>query len=129
MENDRVSPAKLDAYQLVSYELSLCWAECTSGRFILNYARNLLQQAPESADFAISLAALFCAEAVTAVTARLRARPAEFGLADADINTVTTGSGAADFLATHLAADSIAAIGEQVLVEFFSCQFDLSWLQ
>jgi (2S)-methylsuccinyl-CoA dehydrogenase len=115
VENDRVSPAKLDAYQLVSYELSLCWAEYTSGRFVVDYARKLLQQAPESADFAVRLAALFCAEAVTAITGRLRARPADFELSDADISPVTTEGGAADFLATHLAAESIAAIGEQVL--------------
>ena len=42
VENDRVSPARLDAYQLVCYELSLCWAECTSGRFVVDYASRLL---------------------------------------------------------------------------------------
>lgn len=115
IEGDRVSPAKLDAHQLVCYELSLCWAECTSARFVLDYASRLLQQSPNSADFAIRLAALFCAEAVTSSTARLRARPADFSLNDTQVSAVTSSDEAAAFLATHLAADSIAAIGEIVL--------------
>jgi (2S)-methylsuccinyl-CoA dehydrogenase len=114
LEGDRVSPSKLDAYQLISYELSLCWAECSSARFLLDYARRLQQESPGAADFGGRLAALFCAEAVTGTLGRLRTRPADFGLGEADIAAVTAGEGAA-FLATHLAADSIAAIGEQVL--------------
>ena len=80
LEGERVSPAKLDNYQLVSYEISLCWAECTSARFLLDYARRLQSEAPGAAGFASRLAALFCAEAVTTTTGRLRARPVDFGL-------------------------------------------------
>ena len=115
LEGERVSPAKLDNYQLVSYEVSLCWAECTSARFLLDYARRLQAEAPGAAGFAGRLATLFCAEAVTATTGRLRARPADFGLIEADINAVSGSDAAAGFLATHLAADNIAAIGEEVL--------------
>ena len=38
LEGDRVSPAKLDDHQLISYELSLSWAECTAARFLLEHA-------------------------------------------------------------------------------------------
>ena len=115
LEGERVSPAKLDNYQLVSYEVSLCWAECTSARFLLDYARRLQSEAPGAAGFAGRLAALFCAEAVTTTTGRLRARPADFGLSEADVKAVSGTDAAAGFLATHLAADNIAAIGEEVL--------------
>ncbi len=115
LEGDRVSPARLDAYQLVSYELSLCWAECTSARFLLDHAANLQAQAPGSAGFATRLAAFFCAEAITTITGRLRARPRDFGLTDADISAVTGTEDAAEFLAIQQSAASIAAIGEEVL--------------
>jgi len=115
LEGDRVSPAKLDGYQLVSYELSLCWAECSAASFLLAHARRIEQEMPDIAGFTTRLAALFCAEAVTNAAARLRARPADFGLTDADISAVTSGDVAAPFLAAHLAAENIAGIGQEVL--------------
>jgi (2S)-methylsuccinyl-CoA dehydrogenase len=115
MEGDRVSPAKLDAYQLVSYELSLCWAECSAASFLLAHASRLEQEMPDAAGFTTRLATLFCAEAVTNSAARFRARPADFGLSEADISAVTSGDSAAAFLAAQLAAGNIAGIGQQVL--------------
>ena len=110
----RVSPAKLDDYQLISYELSLCWSECTSAGFLLAHARRLLDSTPQEDTFPIRLANLFCAEAVNTTLARLRARPADYGLADDEIAQVNSGDTAV-FLAEQLAAGSIAAIGQEVL--------------
>jgi len=115
LEGDRVSPAKLDGYQLVSYELSLCWAECSAASFLLAHARRLQEEMPDTAGFTTRLATLFCAEAVTNSAARLRARPADFGLSEADISAVTSGDNAAAFLAAQLAAGNIAGIGQEVL--------------
>ena len=114
LDGDRVSPAKLDNYQLVSYELSLCWAECTSADFVLQHARKLLDEDPGAAGFAGRLAALFCAEAVTSSVGRLRARPADFGLEEEAIAAAVAGENAT-FLAGQLAADSIAKLGDEVL--------------
>jgi (2S)-methylsuccinyl-CoA dehydrogenase len=114
LEGDRVSPARLDEYQLISYDLSLCWAECTSADFLLQHARRLLDEAPGAADFAGRLAGLFCAEAVTSALGRLRARPADYGLEETDIAAATAGD-MGRFLASQLAAESIAAIGDRVL--------------
>jgi (2S)-methylsuccinyl-CoA dehydrogenase len=114
LDGDRVSPAKLDNYQLVSYELSLCWAECTSADFVLQHARKLLDEDPGAAGFAGRLAALFCAEAVTSSVGRLRARPADFGLEEEAIAAALAGENAT-FLAGQLAADSIAKLGDEVL--------------
>ncbi|MDH3992136.1 MAG: acyl-CoA dehydrogenase family protein [Gammaproteobacteria bacterium] len=114
LDGDRVSPAKLDDYQLVSYELSLCWAECTAASFLLCHARRLLDEAPDADGFTTSLACLFCAETIASSTARLRARPADFGLSEAEISAATDSAGAS-FMATQLAADNLAAIGANVL--------------
>jgi (2S)-methylsuccinyl-CoA dehydrogenase len=114
-DGERASPAKLDDYQLVSYELSLCWAECTAAKFLLGHARRLLASDPGTDGFTTRLATLFCAEAVTTSAARLRARPADFGFSDTQITTALSADGAAAFLAEQLAAGSIAAIGQEVL--------------
>lgn len=115
LEGDRVSPAKLDGYQLVSYELSLCWAECSAASFLLAHAGRLEEEMPSAAGFTTRLATLFCAEAVTNCAARLRARPADFGLSEADISAVTSADDAAAFLAAQLSAENIAGIGQEVL--------------
>jgi (2S)-methylsuccinyl-CoA dehydrogenase len=115
LDGDRVSPARLDDYQLVSYELAMSWAECSAARFLLDYAQRLQADAPGAADFGGRLAAFFCAEAVTSTTGRLRARPAEYELTDADISAVTGGDAASSFLAGQMAAANIAAIGDEVL--------------
>jgi (2S)-methylsuccinyl-CoA dehydrogenase len=113
----RVSPAKLDDYQLISYELSLCWSECTSAGFLLAHARRLVDSTPQEDTFPIRLANLFCAEAVTTTLARLRARPADYGLDDAEIAQVNSGDTAV-FLAEQLAArfsdDVVAPLAEEV---------------
>jgi (2S)-methylsuccinyl-CoA dehydrogenase len=109
LDNGKVSTAKLDDYQLISYELSLCWAECCAARFMLDHSRHC-----EDA-FTTRLCALFCAEAVTASCARLRARQADFALKDADIAAVLDADGTASFLSGQLSAANIAAIGEAVV--------------
>ena len=105
----KLSNARLDEYQLVSYELSLCWAECCAARFMLDHAVACQDE------FTSRLCALFCAEAVTATGARLRARSADFELADGDIAAVLDGEVARHFLPAQLAAANIAAIGAEVM--------------
>jgi (2S)-methylsuccinyl-CoA dehydrogenase len=105
----KLSNARLDEYQLVSYELSLCWAECCAARFMLEHASACQDE------FTSRLCALFCAEAVTATCARLRARSADFELTDGDIAAVLDGEIAQHFLPGQLAAANIAAIGEDVM--------------
>ncbi|MFN2165583.1 MAG: acyl-CoA dehydrogenase family protein [Anaerolineae bacterium] len=109
VEDGRLSNARLDEYQLVSYELSLCWAECCAAGFMLDHASSCQD------DFTSRLCALFCAEAVTASCGRLRARPADFGLADADVAAVFNSGPAEAFLAGQLSAANIAAIGQIVV--------------
>jgi len=111
----RVSTAKLDDYQLISFDLSLSWAECTAAGSLLNYAHRCATELPGSADFAARLANLFCAEAVHACSARLRARPADYGLSDAQLAGVLSDTDSAEFMSEHMSAANIAAIGQLVL--------------
>jgi len=108
-EDGRLSAARLDEHQLVSYELSLCWAECCAAQFMLDHAR----RADDT--FTDRLAALFCAEAVSGSCNRLRARPLDFGLSDEQIADVCGSPAMGAFLAEQLSAKNIEAIGEQVL--------------
>ena len=108
-EDGRLSNARLDEHQLVSYELSLCWAECCAAQFMLDHA----QQAGDA--FSNRLAALFCAEAVTSSCNRLRTRPLDFGLSEEQLATVCGAPAMSAFLADQLSAKNIEAIGEQVL--------------
>ncbi|GAB5449764.1 MAG: acyl-CoA dehydrogenase family protein [Halioglobus sp.] len=110
-EGDRISPAKLDKYQLASYELAVSWAECTAARFSLSHAERL-RDAGSDAAFAADLAALFTAEAVTNTASRLRTRPADFGLEESTLTALT--QNAAGFLAKQLAAQNLERIGEEV---------------
>ncbi len=107
-EGGKLSTARLDEYQLVSYELALCWAECCAARFMLDHAK----QAQD--DFTTRLAGLFCAEVANASCARLWARVTDFGLASADLAAVLTEPASAAFLAGQVSADNIAAIGADV---------------
>ena len=107
LDSGKLSNARLDDYQLVSYELSLCWAECCAARFMLDHSRACADA------FTSRLCALFCAEAVTTSCARLRTRLADFELADADVAAVLNDHAA--FLTSQLSAANIAAIGEDVV--------------
>jgi (2S)-methylsuccinyl-CoA dehydrogenase len=108
-EGGRLSNPKLDAHQLASYELSLCWAECCAARFMIDHA------ASANDPYTDRLASLFCAEVVTASCARLRARPAEFDLTDATVSAMLGEPGTAAFLAAQLSSANLDAIGAQVL--------------
>ncbi len=116
LDGDRVSPEKLDQHQLVSYELALCSSESAAAQFMLDYARELhatAGDAPGSVRFEDRLAALFCAEAVNSIGARLRARPTDFGLDEATITAALGETAIVNFLAQQLNASNIATVGQQ----------------
>ncbi len=114
-EGARVAPARLDEHQLASYDLSLCWSECTAARFLLAHAKRLATKSSAANIFTTRLAFLFCAEAINNTLHCLRTRPADFGLAHAQISAIDSNPAAADFLSQQLAAQNIAAIGQAVL--------------
>lgn len=111
LDGERVSPARLDEYQLISYDLSISWAECTAAEFLLRHAHKLAEQGARKNALTIQLATLFCADAIQNTLNRFRARVADYGLTDAQLNDISQ----SDFLATQQAAKNISAIGQQVL--------------
>ena len=112
-EDGKVSASALDSHQLISYDLSLSWAECTAARFSLQHARRLEESARD--DLVTELAALFTAESVNNTLARLRARPADYGLSRQDIDAVSDSPAAASFLGRNLTAEHLGALGDAVL--------------
>ncbi len=114
-EAGRVVPARLDEHQMASYELSVSWSECTAAKFLIEHAHRLTTGSSASNTFTTQLATLFCAEAVTNTLNRLRTRPHDFGVSLGSINAIAAQPGAAEFLEQQLAAQNIAAIGQQVL--------------
>ena len=110
-EGERVSPAKLDNYQLISYDLSLSWAEITAAEFLLRHAQKLSNIDPRANALTISLANLFCAEAVQNTLNRFRARLPDYGLTEAQLAEISQ----SPFLAEQQAAQHIASLGQQVL--------------
>jgi len=112
MDGERVSPAKLDEHQLASYDLSLSWSECTAARFLTAHAVQLAEHSVSANTVTIQLSNLFCAEAITNTLNRLRARPADYGMTQADI---VIDAIAEEFLSKQLAAHNIAAIGQAIL--------------
>lgn len=115
MEGERIVPASLDEHQLASYDLSLCWSECTAARFLLAHATRLATESSAANAYTTRLATFFCAEAITNTLHRLRTRPADFGLSRQEVNSIDADSAAANFLSQQLAASNVAAMGQAVL--------------
>lgn len=107
----RVSPAKLDSYQLISYDLSISWAECTSAEFLLRHANKLAQEDAKKNSLTIRLATLFCAEAIQNTLNRLRARVADYGIDPAPLDEISQSK----FLGSQQAAANISELGQQIL--------------
>jgi len=109
--NGQVVPDLLDEHQLACYEISLCVAEITASRSLIDYAESLAQ--PDI--LAIWVACQFTAESVMSVGARLGNRPEDYGLnshqvADALVQIQATG-----LVAYYLSSVRMAALGAELI--------------
>ncbi|MFK7976813.1 MAG: acyl-CoA dehydrogenase family protein [Halioglobus sp.] len=111
LEGDRVSLKKLDSYQLISYDLSLSWAECTAAEFLLRHANKLAQDNAQENALTIRLATLFCADAIQNTLNRIRARVTDYGIDTAQLDEISQ----SEFLASQQAAANISELGQQIL--------------
>lgn len=114
LEDGRVSPSRLDAFQLISYDLSLSWSECTAAQTVLRHARQLQADGADNDGFITRMAALFCAEAITQALSRFRARPADYAITEDQLQRFSQPD-AQQFLRQQLAADNMAAVGQHLL--------------
>lgn len=111
LEGDRVSPKKLDGYQLISYDLSLSWAECTAAEFLLRHANKLFKDDATGNATTIRLACLFCADAIQNTLNRFRARVSDYGIKAAQLDEISQ----SEFLAEQQSAANISELGQQIL--------------
>jgi (2S)-methylsuccinyl-CoA dehydrogenase len=111
----RVSAALLDQHQLVSYDLSLSFAEVTGARFALDYAKRAREAGGGAANeltLEERFALLFSAEAVQGIRNRLSARPADFGLNDNWLSATVDHATARRFCLAQLPAERVAELGQ-----------------
>ncbi|SBT04894.1 Acyl-CoA dehydrogenase domain protein [Candidatus Propionivibrio aalborgensis] len=105
-----VSGEKLDEHQMASFDLAWCAAEATAARFALEYAEKM---AAASACLEERMALVFCAEALQNIHNRLRARPQNFGLSEADVASFASPA-LSSFCQTQLDAGNLDALGKLV---------------
>jgi (2S)-methylsuccinyl-CoA dehydrogenase len=117
LEGDRVSAAKLNSYQLVSYELALSAAEATAARFLLDYAATVREQEGDPTRPRVieeRFAQLFTAEALSNIRARVQARPSDFGLSQGELASTLGSEALREFCSANLAVERVAELGEAV---------------
>lgn len=110
-EDGKLSASRLDARQLVCYDISFCVADLSATEALLDYAQGLVGDD----ELAGWVASQFSAEALKGIAARLLARPADYGLNTLKILgafAAFESSGVADY---YLAAERMAALGGQLV--------------
>lgn len=110
-----VSSEKLDEHQMASFDLAWCAAEATAARFALEYAEKMAAASTtgESACLEERMALVFCAEALQNIHNRLRARPQNFGLSEADVASFASPA-LGSFCQSQLDAGNLDALGKLV---------------
>ncbi|MBK8745736.1 acyl-CoA dehydrogenase family protein [Propionivibrio sp.] len=109
-----ISSDKMDEHQLASFDLAWCAAESTAARFALEYAEKM---AASTAGGGVCLeqrmTLVFCAEALQNIQNRLRVRPQNYGLSEADVATLASPA-IARFCQEQLDAGNLDALGKLV---------------
>lgn len=113
--NKGVSSEKLDEHQMASFDLAWCAAESTAARFALDYAEKIAATSTSGEGVCLEqrMALVFCAEALLNIRNRLRARPQNFGLIDADLAPLDSPA-LNSFCQTQLDAGNLDALGRIV---------------
>jgi (2S)-methylsuccinyl-CoA dehydrogenase len=109
--NGVVDPAKIDLYQLASYELVFCTAELSAAQAIVQYAALAKQDDALCADLALS----FTAEALNSIKGRLTSIAVDVQLERDLISQYFSTSDAQVFLNRYLTARNLALLGEKII--------------
>ncbi len=113
LEGGRISSAKLDEFQLVSYETALSAAEASGARLVLDYA-DRVRGGGDSLTLEDRCALIFTAEAIESIRARLELRPEDYGLSREDLAETLDSEALQSFCAEQLAVDRVAELGKEV---------------
>ena len=116
-EAGRISAARLDHYQLVSYDIAFSYAEISGARVMLDYARRIREKQSNFNDILQEerLALGFCADALNNVRSRLSPRREELGLSVDDWQTCLESAEQMAFCARQLASVNLADLGSLML--------------
>ena len=113
LDGARISAAKLDQHQLVSYDAAVSQAELSGARFVLDYAETALTKlGPAGVRYELQLALLAAAEALASTRGRLALRLGDYGLNHA--SWAEAFAPAEEFCRRWLTAKQIAAVGALV---------------
>ncbi len=116
-DNGRVSGAKLDQFQLISYELAYSSAELAGARFMCEYAERVRES--KGGDTTLHLeerfALLFSAEAAQNARTRISARPDEYGLSAEAFSRTFDAPDTVHFCRDHQHTAQLAELGKILL--------------
>lgn len=115
LNGEKVSAAKLDEHQLVSYELAYCAAEVGSAESMLNYAQKVREQKSGDQLLEESLACVVIAEALKNCLTRLTTRRADFGLSREDLANSFDSEAADAFCSQVLSSENLSALGNELI--------------
>jgi (2S)-methylsuccinyl-CoA dehydrogenase len=113
VEGGRISSAKLDEFQLVSYETALSAAEAAGAWLVLDYA-DRVRAGGDSLTLEDRCALIFTAEAIESIRTRLELRPEDYGLSRQDLAKTLDSEALQQFCAEQLAAKRVAELGEEI---------------
>ena len=118
LDNGRVSTAKLDGYQLVSYELALSTAEITGAEFLLEYAQRVRENtttSPTALMLEERLAFTFCAEILQTIRSRLSLRKADYGISSELLSDSLFLREVENFCDPYLTTQNLEELGKALL--------------
>ncbi|MDX1452959.1 MAG: acyl-CoA dehydrogenase family protein [Oleiphilaceae bacterium] len=116
-ENGRLSAAKLDDYQLLSYDLAYSSAELAGARFMCDYAERIRESKGGNDQLHLEerFALLFTAEAAQNTRSRLSARPDEYGLSTEAFSNTFDAADLVRFCRAHQHTEQLAELGRILL--------------
>ncbi len=109
----RLLPERLDQYQLAGYDLSFCAAEIAAGQALIEYAQRCGATDPRLS----WVACQFIAESLQSIAARLRARPADYGLSGSRIAECFAAVDKLGLAGHYLRSQTMADLGRALLRE------------
>lgn len=110
-----VSAAKMDASQLVAYDVAFLWSQVLAAEQILNHAaeREKLKGGDELSLEGL-LACIFTAESAQDVRSKIMMRPEEFCADEKSLREIFTKENAASFLQSALSTECYEAAAEKI---------------
>ncbi len=118
-EKGKLSSAKLDEHQLISYDLAYVAAELTGAMNLIEYGRAIREKRGDNVELQLEeqVALVFCAEALQNARNRIVPRMAEYGLDATVLNETLEDEKVLAFSQEHLATAKLENLGDAMLAQ------------